>query len=119
MSIPERKWTVEYPTSPSDAAALSRAAPVACHELGRENASVLSVRRGVSIRCIYIVAADDPRPPLSASASRTIRLCLHIDYGRCSLRIRRRGCPKDAITHGYNFELQLQSADLLKTKMIC
>src|ERR671928_19331 len=69
--------------------------------------------------CIYIVAADDPRPPKERTGvDERYASVYNIDYGRCILcGFCVEACPKDAITHGFNFELSVYSrADLLKTK---
>jgi NADH-quinone oxidoreductase subunit I len=79
---------------------------------------VTPLREGGSLPAI-IEADDDGRSP-EARIGRDERYAkvYNIDYGRCiSCGFCVEACPKDAITHGDNFELSVYNrADLLKTK---
>ena len=89
-------------------------------ELGREKCVACYLcAAACPSECIYIVAADDPRPPEQRTGvDERYAAVYNIDYGRCIFcGYCVEACPKDAITHGYNFELSVYSrADLLKTK---
>src|SRR5690349_15457772 len=89
-------------------------------ELGREKCVACYLcAAACPSECIYIVAADDPRPPEERiGVDERYAVVYNIDYGRCIFcGYCVEACPKDAITHGYNFELSVYSrADLLKTK---
>ena len=67
--------------------------------------------------CIYIEAAENTVENRVSGAERYAKV-YNIDYGRCIFcGFCVEACPKDAITHGYNFELSVYNrADLLKTK---
>src|SRR3569832_1220298 len=119
--IPREKWTVQYPDEPVTLQPRFRGQPllfvvvlgcvlcVACYLCAAACPS----------DCIYIVAADDPRPPKERiGVDERFAQVYNIDYGRCIFcGFCVEACPKDAITHGFNFELSVYSrADLLKTK---
>jgi NADH-quinone oxidoreductase subunit I len=89
-------------------------------ELGREKCvACFLCAAACPSECIYIEAADDPRPaPERTGVDERFAKVYNIDYGRCIFcGFCVEACPKDAITHGYNFELSVYNrADLLKTK---
>src|ERR1044071_927143 len=119
--IPKRKWTVEYPDQPVTMQPRYRGQHLLhVDELGREKCVACYLcAAACPSECIYIVAADDPRPPEERiGVDERYAAVYNIDYGRCIFcGYCVEACPKDAITHGYNFELSVYSrADLLKTK---
>ena len=119
--IPKRKWTVEYPDEPVTMQPRYRGQHLLhVDELGREKCVACYLcAAACPSECIYIVAADDPRPPEERiGVDERYASVYNIDYGRCIFcGYCVEACPKDAITHGYNFELSVYSrADLLKTK---
>lgn len=67
--------------------------------------------------CIYIEAAENTGQVRISGGERYAEV-YNIDYNRCIFcGYCVEACPKDAITHGYNFELSVYNrADLLKTK---
>jgi NADH-quinone oxidoreductase, chain I len=119
--IPKRKWTVQYPDEPVTMQPRYRGQHLLhVDELGREKCVACYLcAAACPSECIYIVAADDPRPPEERiGIDERYAAVYNIDYGRCIFcGYCVEACPKDAITHGYNFELSVYSrADLLKTK---
>ncbi|HEX8283090.1 MAG TPA: NADH-quinone oxidoreductase subunit I [Pyrinomonadaceae bacterium] len=119
--IPREKWTVQYPDEPVTLQPRFRGQHLLhVDELGREKCVACYLcAAACPSDCIYIVAADDPRPPKERiGVDERYASVYNIDYGRCIFcGFCVEACPKDAITHGFNFELSVYSrADLLKTK---
>jgi NADH-quinone oxidoreductase subunit I len=119
--IPKQKWTVQYPDVPVTVQPrYSGQHLLHVDENGKEKCvACFLCAVACPSDCIYIVAADDPRPT-DERIGRDERYAkvYNIDYGRCIFcGFCVEACPKDAITHGYNFELSVYNrADLLKTK---
>jgi len=67
--------------------------------------------------CIYIEAAENTEEQRISSSERYAKV-YNIDYNRCIFwGFSVEACPKDAITHGYNFELSVYNrGDLVKRK---
>ncbi|MDQ3684212.1 MAG: NADH-quinone oxidoreductase subunit I [Acidobacteriota bacterium] len=119
--IPKGKWTVQYPDEPVTVQPRYRGQHLLhVDELGREKCVACYLcAAACPSDCIYIVAADDPRPAAERiGVDERYAKVYNIDYGRCIFcGYCVEACPKDAITHGYNFELSVYNrADLLKTK---
>ena len=117
----EHLETVQYPDEPVTMQPRYRGQHLLhVDELGREKCVACYLcAAACPSECIYIVAADDPRPPEQRTGvDERYAAVYNIDYGRCIFcGYCVEACPKDAITHGYNFELSVYSrADLLKTK---
>src|SRR3954464_4289582 len=119
--IPRAKWTVQYPDVPVTVQPRYRGQHLLhVDEDGREKCVACYLcAAACPSECIYIVARDDPRPAAErVGVDERYAEVYNIDYGRCIF------CgycveagPKEAITHGYNFELSVYNrADLLKTK---
>src|SRR4028118_2126081 len=119
--IPKEKWTVQCPDEPRTMQPLYRGQHLLhVDELGREKCvACFLCAAACPSDCIYIIAADDPRPPEKRTGvDERFAEVYNIDYGRCIFcGFCVEACPKDAITHGYNFELSVYTrADYLKTK---
>ena len=68
---------------------------------------------------VFFEAADDPRPATERTGvDERYAKVYNIDYNRCIFcGFCVEACPKDAITHGYNFELSVYNrGDLVKRK---
>src|SRR6476469_3200484 len=119
--IPREKWTVQYPDEPVTVQPRYRGQHLLhVDENGKEKCVACYLcAAACPSDCIYIEAQDAPRPYSERVGrdERYARFC-HVDYGRCIFGgFWVEACPKDAITHGYNFELSVYNrADLLKTK---
>ncbi|HBB98541.1 MAG TPA: NADH-quinone oxidoreductase subunit I [Blastocatellia bacterium] len=119
--IPKRKQTVEYPEDPVTVQPRYRGQHLLhVDELGREKCvACFLCAAACPSECIYIEAADDPRPAEERiGVDERYAKVYNIDYNRCIFcGFCVEACPKDAITHGYNFELSVYNrADLLKRK---
>src|SRR5213075_2166498 len=115
--IPKRKQTVEYPDEPVTVQPRYRGQHLLhVDELGREKGVACYLcAAACPSDCIYIVAADDPRPAEERiGVDERYAKVYNIDYNRCIFcGFCVEACPKDAITHGYNFELATYNASNL------
>src|SRR6266542_3733541 len=109
--IPKRKQTVEYPDEPVTVQPRYRGQHLLhVDELGREKCvACFLCAAACPSECIYIEAADDPRPAEERIGvdERYVKV-YDIDYGRfffCGFRVE--ACPKDAIANSLNFELSV------------
>ena len=113
------KLTEDYPEAPAKFQERFRGV----HELQRDEnglekcVACFLCAAACPAECIYIEAAENTNE-LRISGGERYAKVYNIDYGRCNFcGFCVEACPKDAITHGYNFELSVYSrADLLKTK---
>src|SRR3712207_49701 len=84
--IPKEKWTVEYPDEPVTVQPRFRGQHLLhVDELGREKCVACYLcAAACPSDCIYIVAADDPRPPEErVGVDERYAKVYNIDYGRC------------------------------------
>ena len=84
--IPREKWTVEYPDEPVTMQPRYRGQHLLhVDELGREKCvACFLCAAACPSDCIYIVAADDPRPPEERTGvDERYASTYNIDYGRC------------------------------------
>ena len=118
--IPREKWTVQYPDEPVTVQPRYRGQHLLHVEAAGKEKCVACYRWAAACPsdCIYIEAEDDPRPyrthwPTDERYAKVYNMITATDL--CGFCVE--ACPKDAITHGYNFEISVYNrADLLKTK---
>src|SRR3989440_4074857 len=107
--IPRRKQTVEYPEDPVTVQPRYRGQHLLhVDELGREKCvACFLCAAACPAECIYIEAADDPRPAQERiGVDERYAKVYNIDYNRCIFcGFCVEACPKDAITHGHGFEV--------------
>src|SRR6476659_10315301 len=119
--IPREKWTVQYPDEPITVQPRYRGQHLLhVDENGKEKCVACYLcAAACPSECIYIEAADDPRPATERiGVDERYAKTYNIDYNRCIFcGFCVEACPKDAITHGYNFELSVYNrGDLVKRK---
>ncbi len=116
--IPQEKWTVQYPDEPVTMQPRYRGQHLLhVDELGREKCvACFLCAAACPSDCIYIVAADDPRPPEERTGvDERFAQVYNIDYGRCIFcGFCVEACPKDALQLKRVFEL----ADYTRESMI-
>ena len=107
--IPRRKQTVEYPEDPVTVQPRYRGQHLLhVDELGREKCvACFLCAAACPSECIYIEAADDPRPETERTGvDERYAKVYNIDYNRCIFcGYCVEACPTDAITHGHDFEI--------------
>ena len=99
--LPKRKWTVEYPDEPVTVQPRYRGQHLLhVDELGREKCVACYLcAAACPSECIYIVAADDPRPAEERTGvDERYAAVYNIDYGRCIFcGYCQEVCPEEAI----------------------
>lgn len=99
--IPKQKWTVQYPDEPVTVQPRYRGQHLLhVDELGREKCVACYLcAAACPSECIYIVAADDPRPAEQRTGvDERYAAVYNIDYGRCIFcGYCVEACPCDAI----------------------
>ena len=122
--IPKRKWTVQYPDEPVTVQPRYRGQHLLhVDELGREKCVACYLcAAACPSECIYIVAADDPRPLSNASASTNVTPLFTTSITAvASLRILRRGLSRKMRSRtGTILSFQCTVAQISsRPKMIC